>query len=91
MSTDTQKVDVLAVMDEVIDDREFSETVGTLREARAAVAELVAASGAALNELRAYISDCESYEAPELVDELVATTDRFAAALTRVGGVACDR
>jgi len=37
-------VDVLAVLDEVIHDREFSETVCTLREARAAVAELIDAA-----------------------------------------------
>lgn len=41
MSTDTQKVDVLSLLDEVIHDRQFSETVNELITARAAVAELI--------------------------------------------------
>lgn len=112
MSTETHKVDVLAVMDyltsryianrgtnhqfiscvtpEVFGDDEAirKSQVGAgwldLLEARAAVAELIDASRPALEELRAYISDCEDYEAPELVDELEATTARFEAALARL-------
>lgn len=99
MSAETQKIDVLAVMDADIDAHEARILRGELslrayddvnrkREARAAVAELIEASRPALIELRAYRDDCESYEAPELVNELEETTDRFAAALARIGGAA---
>lgn len=89
MTTVTQKVDVLEVIKDAIKrtspTTHFNERAN-LWAAHDAVAELIEVSRPALNELRAYISDCESYEAPELVEELVATTDRFEAALARVGG-----
>lgn len=95
MSTETQKVDVLAVMDkerpvliqaskacQLLKQLTFEEALSFISrhdEARAAVAELIEASK----------------EASGWVDQVSAAgckaIDRLAAALARVGGDSCDR
>jgi len=74
-------VDVLAVLDEVIHDREFSETVCTLREARAAVAELIEAAN------RAAIAACRG-DGSHSGTIRNADLDALRAALARIGGAA---
>ena len=80
-------VDVLAVLDEVIHDREFSETVCTLREARAAVAELIEAAKS-VNALYPKHWDMASGGAvifPENVASFESAFEKLGGALARIG------
>lgn len=93
MNTDTQKVDVLAVMDTAVHAiaADYRFLPGEIREARAAVAELIAKAKRFGHLFEAWNRDDDSVPA-----ELQETTERdvieamydMRAAVARVGGAA---
>lgn len=98
---DAKKVDVIAIFDSHAEGVEQAYKVARgknrydtmlclmeFREARDAMAELIAAVPMAILELRAYRDDCEYCESPELVDRLEETTERLAKAYARIGAPA---
>lgn len=76
----TERIDVLAVMDGFANRASYdfpALTVAELREARAAVAELIEA---------AKLLNCELPSPADAEVDYASAIDRFAAALARVGG-----